>query len=422
MWLHPFLSLGCFRKRYGERFTVQATTHPPLVFLSDPDEIWSASIAPESLLRPGEGGGTVCPIVGSHSFMLSDGRDHLEGRRAVAAAFSARAVEHHADMVREVTHRALASWPLDRPLALHPALRALTLEVILRTLTGRLHGPLDAELRLLHARVLEMLAITGSLVFVESRLRHGPGARRWQRFLRARAEVDKLLYALIDRYPDANTSPSDVLGRLMLLGNPDGSPPSPQQVRDNVMSLILAGHETTASQLAWAFQLLAHHPGTQRRLAQEIDRGDSERYLTATIQEVLRHRCVFVFSIPRAVAAHLEIGGWAYEPPTQLLPCIHLLHHDPTIYPHPEAFRPERFLDTPPSPRTWLPWGGGRKRCPGLHLAQLEMKIVLSSALQRMTVEPSARRLERPRWRSVIVTPHRGSRVVLRNRRPRGPS
>jgi cytochrome P450 len=415
MWLQPFASLRRFRQHYGHRFTVHATMYPPLVFLSEPEEIWCAIAASEDVLRPGEGGHTVSPIVGPRSFMLSDGERHRVGRKAMAAAFHAHAVERHADMVREVAERALAGWPRDGAIALHPRLRALTLEVILRTITGRFDGPPDGELRLLQARALEMFAVTGSLAFVEPRLRHGPGARIWERFLRSRAQVDELLYTLIER-AQAPSPSTGVIGMLAAQRNPDGSPVPASQVRDNVMSIILAGHETTASQLAWAFQLLAHNPRVAQRVAQEIDRGAGEEYLTATIQEVLRHRCVFVFAIPRAVAAPVEIGGWTYAPPAQLLPCIYLLHHDPRFHPEPDAFRPERFLDTPPHPRTWLPWGGGRKRCPGEHLALLEMKIVLRAALARMTVEPASRQLERPRWRSVIVTPHAGSRVVLRGR------
>ncbi len=138
-----------------------------------------------------------------------------------------------------------------------------------------------------------------------------------------------------------------------------------------------------------------------------------EEYLTATIQEVLRHRPVFLFAIPRAVKQPIEIGGWSYRPPTQLLGCIYLVHHDPELYPEPQEFRPERFLECSPTTYTWLPWGGGRKRCPGLHLAMLEMKTVLRTVLATMTVRPAAKKIEHPRWRSVIVTPHAGSRVVL---------
>jgi cytochrome P450 len=182
------------------------------------------------------------------------------------------------------------------------------------------------------------------------------------------------------------------------------------------MSIILAGHETTSSQLAWACQLLAHHPAVLDRVIAEIDRGEGDEYLTATIQEALRHRTVFLFGIPRAVKQPIDIGGWTHRPPALLLACIYLLHHDPALYPEPHQFRPERFLDAPPNPQTWLPWGGGRRRCPGLRLAMLEIKTVLRTMLTDMTMHPVGKRMEHPRWRSVIVTPHAGSRVVLQRR------
>lgn len=435
VWLRPFGSLQRFRRQYGSRFTLRASYHPPLVFISDPEEIQTVLTAPERSLCPGEGARTVSPIVGLRSFMLSSGHEHRVGRGVVTSAFRAPAIEHHEPMVREVAQRALASWPRDEAVSLHPRLRALTLEVVLRTIARRHQGPLEGELRLLLGRLLEMLDITPKLAFVEPRLRHMPGAATWDGFARHRAEVDELLYALIDEHlkagaardrphdwkrgvdePTKHEAARDVIGTLAAQRNLDGSPVTPKQIRDNLMSIILAGHETTASQLSWAFQLLAHNPRVQGAIAAETRLGASDAYLTATVQEVLRRRCVFVFAIPRAVASATEIAGWEYRRPVHLLPCIYLLHHDPRIYPEPHVFRPERFLDTPPSPLTWLPWGGGRKRCPGLSLALLEMRVLLSAVLERVVVEPARRTLERPQWRAVVVAPRAGCRVVLRER------
>lgn len=416
-WRSPFQYLERCHNRYGPTFALRATSQPPLIFLSDPQDIRSLMSAPQDTLRPGEGGAAVLPIVGERSFMLSDGAEHTVGRKTVLAAFHAHAVDEHASMVAGAAQRATADWPTDRTVALHPRLRSLTLEVILRTLTGHFVDPLDRRILTLREGVLEMLRVTASPVLIEPHLRHGPGRRIWQSFLHSRAQVDDLLGELIDERCESRSS-RDLLGQLVALPNPDGSRPSRGQVRDNAVSLILAGHETTAAQLAWAFQLLAHNPRVCGRLHREIDDGQSEDYLTATIQEVLRHRCVFLFAIPRAVAKPIAIGDHTHHPPAQLLACTYLLHHDPKTYPEPKAFRPERFLDAPPDPRTWMPWGGGRKRCPGLHLAMLEMKTVIRTVLATRTVEPASGRIERPRWRSVIVTPHAGSRVILRTREP----
>ena len=349
--------------------------------------------------------------------MIADEGEHLNGRRVMLPPFHARVVQQHAELVAEVTRRAVASWSPDIPFALHPRLRAMTLEVILRMIFGTAGSRADDRLYTLRDRLLQMLSVTTSAVFPEPLLRHGPGRRIWTRFLRDRAKVDELLYAIIEDCVRARDGCGNMLDMLLAARNADGSRMTPRQVRDNLMSIVLAGHETTASELAWAFQLLAYNPRVLNKLIEEIDGDAGEEYLTATVQEVLRDRPVFLFAIPRAVKQPIEIGGWTYRPPTQLLGCIYLVHHDPGLYPEPHEFRPERFLESSPSTYTWLPWGGGRKRCPGLHLATLEMKTVLRTVLETMTVAPAARRIEHPRWRSVIVTPHAGSRVVLHRRR-----
>lgn len=405
LWFRPFEYLS-FRGRSGDApFTLRVANMPSQVVFRRPRDIGEIFSAPEDALRPGEGGATVAPIVGQRSFMLADDDSHLAGRKATVANFNLTAVDQHAAMIGEAARRMLATWPEDLAVPLHDHLRALTLEVILRSLTGNLDGALDPALALLHRQVLEMLTITASPMFVESRLRDGPGKRVWTRFLDRRRRVDELLLTLIQNHTLRSL-------RGNAFGRDDVS-----TARDDVMSLILAGHETTAAQLAWAFQLLAHHPSVCDRLIREIDTESGDEYLTATIQEVLRHRCAFLFTIPRAVTKPVEIGGRTYTPPTHLLACIYLLHHDPAIYPDPHSFRPERFLEAPPYPATWIPWGGGRKRCPGRHLAMLEMKVVLRTVLRQRTPEAAARRMERPRWRSVIVAPHAGSRVVLAKRR-----
>lgn len=343
--------------------------------------------------------------------MLADDERHRHGRRTVLAGLSRRRLDQHAQMVANVTSSAVASWPKNVVVALYPRLRALTLEVVLRALTGCYDGDLDGRLLLLRDRILAMLDIAASPMLIEPYLRRGPGKGVWQRFLRNRALVDELIYDLVDE--------ESVSGLLLQLRGSYSSQGGMggRELRDNAMSLILAGHETTASQLAWAFQLLAHNPPVQRRLAHEVTTEATDEYLTATIQETLRRRCVFLFAIPRSVADAIEVNGRHYRSPACLLPCIYLIHHDSTLYPQPHTFRPTRFLEAPPDPRKWLPWGGGGRRCPGLHLAMLEMTTVLRTVLRHATVEASSVRMENPSWRSVIVTPHAGSRVVLRSLR-----
>ncbi len=416
-WKWPFSYLERCRERYGRRFTLHATSHPPLVFLSDPADIKAVFAAPADVLHPGEGAETIRPLVGSSSFMLCEEDEHLATRRVILPAFHAKAVQQHTDFVAEMARREIETWPRDVCFALHPRLRALTLQLILHNVFGASATATPARMLTLGDRLLAMLAVTASLTLSEPHLRHGPGRPIWQRFLRERAAVDELVYTLIEERRGASPSgASDVLARLLAVRDSDGAAMSNQQVRDNLMSIVLAGHETTAAELAWAFQLLAHHPRALERLVKEVDRGSSEEYLTATVREVLRHRPVFLTAIPRTVARPIEIGDWSYPARAQLLACIYLVQHDPKIYAQPHEFRPERFLTMAPASHHWLPWGGGRKRCPGLHLATLEIKTVLRTALESRTVCAAGARIEPPRWRSVIVTPESGSRVLLRQR------
>jgi len=411
-WRHPHAYLEWCRRRYGARFTVNAVGMPPMVFMSDPADIKAIVGAPADVLHPGAGGRTIAPLVGEGSFMLAEEEEHLNGRRAILLEFNQRRIGEHAEMVREIAAREIATWPRDTAFASHPYLRALTLRVILQTIFA---GE-EARLRELHRRLLAMFAVTRSLVLQEPSLRCLPGWRGiWRSFLVERAAVDEIIARLIEEKAHSDARDSGLLSMLLDGEHADSDRSSGTRIRDTLVSVILAGHETTASELAWAFQLLAHEPLVEGRLVEDLDAG-GEGYLTATIQEVLRHRPVFLFAIPRVVRRPFEIAGATYRPPIQLVGCIHLMHHDLSLYPEPHRFRPERFLDAPPRPEVWMPWGGGRKRCPGHHLAMLEMRTVLETVLRDFELAPVGEKIETARWRSVIVTPGRGSRIILRKR------
>jgi cytochrome P450 len=401
------------RTHYGDQFTVRPVDMPPLVFLSNPREIRAVLAAPPSLLRTGTGREVVVPLFGEEAFMLREGEEHMCGRNTILPAFHRRVMLAHTEMVAELVAGEVASWPLEEAFAVYPHLSTLTLRVIMRAV----FGDEDPTFAVLHERLLKMLSVMPGLLLQEPRLRHLPGWHgAWGRFVRQRNEVHQLIAALIAQRRKSGERGGDLLEILLAAHNQDGSPMSDQQIRDNLVSVLIAGHETTASELAWAFQLLAHNPRVQARLIEELDSARSEEYLTATIHEVLRCRPVFPFAGPRAVVHSIEIEGCTYRAPTQLLPCIYLVHHDPELYPNPHEFRPERFLGSPPQPRIWLPWGGGRKRCVGQHLAMLEMRTVLRTTLLERQVLPAARSIESERWRSVLLTPKAGSRIVLRSR------
>jgi cytochrome P450 len=417
-WL-PSVYLEQCHARLGDRFTVYPLDMPPLVFLSDPQDIRELLSSDPSALHPGAGSMMIAPLIGERSFMLLDEEDHICGRRAITPAFHQRMVADHTAMLTGAVEREVASWPVDTNIALHPRIRALTLRVILRAIFSDRHEALQT----LHERLLDMLTVTDSIVLQEPRLRHLPGWHKtWETFVKQRAEVDEEIHDLVGRRRrEADAQHGDLLDMLLSARNPDGSAMSGREIRDNLMSMILAGHETTTGELAWAFQLLAHNPDVQGRLIEELDSGTGnagEEYLTATVHETLRHKPVFLFALPRKVVVPVEIGGWTYRPGVHLMGCTYLMHHNPELYPDPHQFRPERFIDEAQQARTWLPWGGGRKHCLGRHFALMEVKAILREVLATRRVLPASDRIEHPRWRSAILVPHAGGRVILRARRP----
>lgn len=407
--LRPLEYLEWCREKIGPRFTVYPVDMLPLVFLTDSRDIRAVVTAPLDILHAGAGASVTAPLFGEDSFILRDEEDYLSGRNAITPAFHRRVVHEHTDMIEDLANREVSSWPLDTTVPIHPRLRAMALTAMLWTVFDQ--G--DPTVDLLRDALLAMLSVTASLVLQEPRLNRLPGWRAtWKRFVQDRDEVDRLIASLIARRRASTGTRRDMLEMLLNAQRADGSPMSDKELRDNLVSVITAGHETTASSLAWAFQLMAHNQTTQDRLIEEIGRGGSDEYLTATVSEVLRHRPVFLFTVPRAIAQPFEINGWTYHPPAHLLGCTYLMHHDPALFEDPDKFRPERFLKSS-STRTWLPWGGGQKTCPGRHLALMEMNTVLRATLSKRRVLPAGRTIEHARWRSVIVTPHAGSRIVL---------
>jgi cytochrome P450 family 135 len=411
----PLSCLARLRRRYGSCFRIRIPDLPPLVFLSDPEDINAVLTAPARALGPGAGTFTLAPLMGPSSFMLRDGEEHAAIRGLLAPAFARGAPAEHSGMVSELARDHVASWPVGKPLALHTSLRELTLSVV----TEGLISDMQPRMRELNRRLLEMLSVTTSLVLLEPKLRHLPPWRaKWERLERQRAALGELAETAIGQFRRDGSDHAEVLEALLRARAADGSELSAREIADNLLSLLLAGHETTASMLAWAFQMLAHNPSVQKRLTEEIDAGAGEEYLEATVLETLRHAPVFVFTIPRAVAEPIEIGGFTYRPPTLLMACTYLMHHDPTLYADPNQFRPERFLGQTPDPHIWAPWGGGRRRCLGQHLAVVEMRSVLREVLSTRSVLPANKRMERARWRTAILAPADGARVVLLPRTP----
>ena len=325
-----------------------------------------------------------------------------------------------AGLMGELAEREVDSWPRKEATHLHPRLQRLTLEIILRAVFGLERG---AQLDSLREMLTRILAFSESPLSLLPPL---PGlltlAGPIARFESLASRVDELIYALIEERRRGDDGAGqhgggdDVLSLLLSAEHEDGSPMSPEELRDELMTALVAGHETTASQLAWAFERLAREPAVLRRLQEELDAGSGEDYLTAMIHEVMRHRPVLPNAEPRLVKQPVEIGGVRYPPGVVLFANAYLVHHDPDIYPEPYAFRPERFLENPPGTYTWIPFGGGCRRCLGASFALLEMKSVIRTVLGRCELSPAGSGAERTRRRSITLSPARGGLVILRDR------
>jgi cytochrome P450 len=424
-WTRPLAFMERNRARYGRRYTTRFPAAPPFVIHSEPEHIKEIFTAPPDVLHPGEGARVLEPVVGANSVILLDGDAHMSQRKLMLPAFHGERMERLTGLMEEVAGREVASWPREQPIRLQERFQRLTLEIILRAVFGLDPG---RRLEALRARLSELLRFGDrpiSLVQIDPEGVAGKLLARmpaFARFLALREEADSLIFELIEERRGAEEERDDVLTMLLAARHEDGTPMSDEELRDELMTLLVAGHETTASSLSWGFERLIRTPRALGRLAEETDAGEEEAYLTATIQEILRRRPVLPTAAPRLVRQPIEVGGWQYEPGVCLVAATYLVHHDPDIYEEPYAFRPERFLDAPPGTYTWIPFGGGRRRCLGASFAMLEMKVVLRSVLGSCEVAAVTEEQEPARRRNITVTPGGGSEVLVSGRPTRVPT
>jgi cytochrome P450 len=413
-WSRPRAFLEQCRDRYGKRFTIRLPATPPFVMLSDPDDVKQIFTASPEVLHPGEGARILAPVVGANSVILLDEGTHLSQRKLMLPAFHGEKMQRLSGLIKEVSEREVETWPRGEPVVLHTRFQALTLEVILRSVFGLDPGPRLDALRDHLTRMSTLASSPASMLPVLQR--EFGGRSPWAELVRRREEADRLIFELIDERRDEHADRDDVLAMLLEARHEDGSPMSPQELRDELMTLLVAGHETTATELAWCLERLARSPEVVARLTEEIEAGDDDAYLTATIQETLRRRPVLPNAAPRLVKQPVTIGGWDYPEDVSLLASAYLIHHDPEIYEDPYAFRPERFLENGPGTYTWIPFGGGRRRCLGASFATVEMKIVLRAILERHALRPAGDRVELVRRRAITISPRHGAPTVFGER------
>lgn len=414
-WARPTGFLDRARRRYGKRFTVRLAAQDPFIVISDPEEIKQVFTAPPDVLHPGEGTRILEPIVGPNSILLLDEGAHMTQRKLVLPAFHGERMRGLEPMIAEVAREQIRSWPRNQSGPIHPRMQSLTLEVILAAVFGVRDG---ARLDPLRASLTEMLDFGMNPLSLLPPARRAPfGRGPWAKFLEIRARTDELIYGEIrDRRKRGDEGGSEIINSLIGASREDGTPMSDVEIHDELLTLLVAGHETTATQLAWTLERLTREPRVLETLVRAVDEGDGDPYLTAVIRESLRLRPVLLNAAPRTVKKPVEIGGITYRPRVHMLASAWLVQHDADIYPNPYAFEPERFLENDPGTYTWIPFGGGRRRCVGATFAQLEMAIVLRELLRTTSVAAEKSGSEPTRRRAITATPGRGAETILTSR------
>ena len=399
------------RERFGDVFTLEFIDGQPLVVLSDPEDVRTVFTGSAEVMHAGEANKLLAPILGSRSILLLDEAEHLRHRRLLLPPFHGERMLRYEQIMAEATRRELATWQEGETIEMLPRMQAITLEVIMRAVFGIEDGLGKERLRVL---LRTMLQQTTNMRQMALSLILGPDSERLQQRLdEVLSPVDEELYRVIAehrRAPDLEER-GDILSMLLLARDEDGQPLSDEELRDELMTLLLAGHETTASSLSWAFEQLTQKPQTLERLTEELRDGDDEAYVDAVIQETMRLRPVLPIVI-RLLKQPITVGQGRFRLPagTRVAPAIMLVHLRDDIYPDPFEFRPERFIETPPGTYTWIPFGGGMRRCVGSAFALFEMRAVLRAVLKTFDIE-AVGGPERIARRSLTIVPDHGGRV-----------
>jgi cytochrome P450 len=404
--LRPISFMESCRRRFGDAFSVRFLGfQTPTVMLSDPDAIRALYTEPQHRLPPGRAV-TLRPIMGARSLLLLEGREHLARRRLMLPPFHGERMRAYESTVREVVAREVEGWPERRPFALHPRMQAVTLEVILRAVFGMTDPVRRARLAGSLVRLLADTASGGLQLHTMVARRLG-GPDPLTRLQALRAEIDVLLAEEISVRRDEPGE--DILSLLIAARFEDGEPMGDAEIRDQLMTLLLAGHETTATGLAWTFDLLLRHSDALRRLVAEVDAGE-EPYLRAVVAESLRLRPVVPLA-GRRLGSELRVNGHVLPAGTDVTPAIWLTHTRADRYPEPFAFRPERFLGSAPATYAWVPFGGGVRRCLGAAFAEMEMRVALAEILRLRVLAPASSAAERVARRNVTFSPRTGTQV-----------
>jgi cytochrome P450 len=404
--------LEACRRRYGDAVTFGTLFDQRFVMVFDPELVKTVFQGSKEQLHAGEANSLLGPIVGQRSVLLLDGAEHLRHRRLLLPPFHGRQMLAHVETMRRSTDREIDSWPVGQPFPLLGTMQSLTLRVILQAVFGYEPGPAEEELRRRLRAMVEPLSRPRGLMMVSAVIRGRGESRGAREFAARKCAVDELVFAEIARRraePDLEQR-DDVFSALLLARDEEGQGLTDQEIRDELLTLLLAGHETTATGLAWTFDLVLHSPAVLERA-----RRGGEDYLDAVIKESLRLRPV-IPGVGRVVRGEpFRLNGYEVPPGVEINPSIRTIHRRADLYPGPAQFNPERFLGPDaPDTYTWVPFGGGTRRCLGASFALTEMRIVLARVLERTELLPAAQRLAKAQFRAITLAPKGGVRVIQR--------
>jgi cytochrome P450 len=392
-----------WQRRYGDVFSVHVVPAGQGIVLTKPEDIREVFSGPADIFHAGEGNAILGPIMGPHSVLLLDEEEHKVNRKKVMAAFRGESMRGYGAVLEKLAAENVASWPVGTPFPVHQHMNDISLEVILQIVFGVTDDARKEEMRPL----LQKLVRIGPIIFLgwmHPRLQKvGP----WRRFAQLKQRTDRLVYAEI---AERRTAPdlaerTDVLSKL-LVADPTQSD---EELRDHLITLLLAGHETTASTLAWIFHDLSRRPQLLARVQRAADEND-EAYLEAVVKEGMRLRPV-IGSVARRLAKPVTVAGYDLPAGVVIFPSIQLVQRREDVFEAADDFRPERFLGKNPPPATWIPFGGGLRRCLGAALAMVEAVAVLKAVLQNVEICPGGS-AEASKTRNITTVPARGARIV----------
>ncbi|MFB8788301.1 MAG: cytochrome P450 [Potamolinea sp.] len=428
---NPLEYLEDCSQRYGDTFTGHFPGFPPIVSFSNPQAIQQIFTAEPHYFHAGEGNKTLIPLLGENSMIRLDGVPHQRQRRLLTPPFHGERMRAYGKIICEITEQLMNGWKIGNSQAIHSSMQEISLRVILRAVFGISEGERLEKIRELLNSLLETFnsPLSSSMLFFPFLQKDLGAWSPWGRFLRLRQQVDELLYAEIrERKENPDVSGDDILSLMLSARDEDGQPMTDVELRDELMTLLFGGHETTASALAWAFYWIHYLPEVGEKLLKELDSlgNDPEPmeiaklpYLSAVCSETLRFYPIVLFSFGRIVKSPIEIMGYEFEPGVMLAPCIYLTHHREDIYPEPERFKPERFLERQFSPYEYFPFGGGNRRCIGYAFALFEMKLVLATVLSRFQFSLVDNRPIKPVRRGITMTPAGGVKMMMTSQRER---